>query len=113
MACRQGICNGSRVTHEICWHPLARDDLYALYDWIAEQADPDTAYNYTTRIEVRCAGLADYPEKGTPRDDFAPGIRTMIFERRVVIAYRVEGSQVVILRVVSGARDISGIFDQT
>lgn len=34
------------------------------------------------------------PERGAPRDDFAPGVRILVFEQRVTIAYRVLKGQV-------------------
>ena len=99
------------MAHRIIWRPSARHDLFDLYDWIATEADADTAYSYTSRIESRCALLGDYPRQGAPRDDLGEGIRTLTFERRVVIAYRV-GEAVEILRIFSNLRDSGQItFD--
>lgn len=51
----------------VVWRPRARADLLALYDWIAERADPDTAFAYTSGIEAHANRLATFPERGTPR----------------------------------------------
>jgi toxin ParE1/3/4 len=59
-------------SYTIVWRPQARDDLLALYEWITEQADPDTAFEYTSKIEAHANTLANFPERGTPRDDLAP-----------------------------------------
>lgn len=42
---------------------------------------------------------ATVPERGTRRDDIAPGLRTMGFERRVVIAFRVLDAVVEIVAI--------------
>ncbi len=92
----------------VVWHPRARADLIALYDWIAERADPDTALEYTTQIETHAAKLADFSERGTPRDDLVPGLRTIPYRRRTVIAYRVLSDEVEILRLVHAGQDWDG-----
>jgi toxin ParE1/3/4 len=98
------------VVHEIIWRPEARDDLYAIYDWIADQADPDTAYAYTSRIEVFVLRLSHFPNRGTPRFDLSSGLRSVTFERRIIIAYRVESDEVRIVRLIDSARDFARAF---
>lgn len=44
-------------TFRIVWRQTATDDLYRLYDWIADRADPDTAFAYTSAIEAHAADL--------------------------------------------------------
>ena len=97
--------------YRVVWRPLARADLLALYDWIAGHADPDTAFAYSSKIEAHAAKLATYPERGTPRDDLVPGLRTMPYRRKVVIAYRVLEDEVEILRLVHSGKDLGGAFD--
>lgn len=87
------------------WRQTATDDLYRLYDWIADRADPDTAFAYTSAIEAHAADLATFPERGTPRDDIAPGVRTLNFRGRTVIAYRV-GKAVEVLRIFHTGREL-------
>jgi toxin ParE1/3/4 len=60
--------------------------------------------DYAGRIEQACLGLADFPLRGTPRDDIRPGVRVMAFRRRVLIAYAVAGQEVTILRILYGGR---------
>ena len=98
------------MNYRIEWHVLARADLFDIYDWIAEHADPQTAYAYTARIERRCESLSAFPHRGTPRDHLEPGLRSITFERRVIIAYRVEKDRVLILRLIRTARDIAAQF---
>ena len=94
--------------YPVVWHPRAARDLLALYDWIAARADPDTAYAYTSKIEAHAATLAQFPERGPPRDDLIPGLRTLIYRRRTIIAYRVTDSAVEVLRLVHGGQDWDG-----
>lgn len=49
--------------------------------------------------------LATFPERGTLRNDLAPGIRVVGFERRASILFRVEGEVVRIFRVLYGGQD--------
>lgn len=90
--------------------PEARDDLLALYGWIAAAAHPDTAFSYIERIEAYCRGFDVASERGTRREDIRPGLRIIGFERRVTIAFTVEETRVVILRVFYGGRNWEGMF---
>lgn len=51
-----------------------------------------------------------FPERGSRRDDLEPGVRTIGFERRVVIAFRVLSDEVEILRVFYGGQDVDAQF---
>lgn len=88
-------------------NPQASRDLRELADWIIDRADADTADTYVGRIMAKCATLADYPRRGGSRMDVAADLRSIPFERRLTILYRVDEDGVEIIRVVSGARDLS------
>ena len=98
--------------YRVVWRPQARDDLLALYEWIGEQADPATAFEYTSKIEAHATKLANFPERGTPRDDLAPGVRTTPYRRRTVIAYRVLDEEVEILAIAYAGRDLGRVFEE-
>ena len=97
--------------HRIVWRPGARDDLLSLYDWIAGQADPPTAYDYTAAIEAHVRKLSHFPERGSPREDLGEGIRTTPYRRRTIIAYRVVDDAVEIVRLVHGGQLLGGAFE--
>jgi toxin ParE1/3/4 len=63
--------------------------LVGLYGYIAERSGYRIAGGYIDRIEEACMALATFPKRGTRRDDILPGLRTVRFERRVTIAFRV------------------------
>lgn len=85
--------------------PEARDDLIALYDWIAAAAHPRTALGYIERIETFLQGMRFASERGLRRDDIRPGLRIVSFERRVTLAFTVDASGVVILRIFYAGRN--------
>lgn len=90
--------------------PLAIEDLIDLHRWVSGEADTATADGYLDRIEERIAKLSRFPNRGTPRDDLIAGLRTLTFERRLVIAYMPDGETVTVLRVINAARDLAPIF---
>lgn len=95
-------------THRVLLSALAIEDMVALHRWIAARADAGTADGYLDRVEARLAALDRFPDRGSPRDDLSSGLRTLSFERRLVIAYRVVGDAVEVLRVIDGARALAG-----
>lgn len=98
------------MTVEVDYRPEAQADLERLYLWIADHADPGTAWNYVSRIQLRAAALADYPEIGSPRDDLSPGLRSISFRRRTMIFYLFIDRRVSIVRVLHGGQDVSAAF---
>lgn len=70
------------------------------------------ASDYTSRIDSHAAKLAHFPHRGTPRDDLAPGFRTITYRRRTIIAYKVIGEEVEIWHILHGGRDPTGVFDE-
>ena len=85
----------------------ARRDLFAIYDWIAQEGAPDTALAYVERIETACKALDVASERGTERSDIRSGLRVIGCERSASIAFLVEEERVVILRIFSGGRNWS------
>ncbi len=54
--------------------------------------------------------LASYPNLGRPRDeDLRPGLRSFPVGEYVIF-YRIDGEDVVILRVLRGSRNIAALF---
>lgn len=88
----------------------ARTDLQKLFMYIAGDAGADIAQGYDVRIRTACNNLLACPNGGTPRDDLQPRLRTVAFERRVVIAYEVTAGTVRILRIAYGGRNIGALF---
>lgn len=90
--------------------PAAQHDLKEIYDWISDQASEATAIRFIRRIQSRYDSLSDYPKRDTRRDSLMPGLRTFGIDRRVTVAFRIDGQEVVILRILYGGRDLERAF---
>ncbi|RYM09630.1 type II toxin-antitoxin system RelE/ParE family toxin [Sphingobium cupriresistens] len=98
------------MIYDVQLSALAIEDLIALHQWVSAEADIPTADGYLARIEERIAALADFPHRGSSRDDLIAGLRTLTFERRLLIAYSVDGQVVTVQRVINALRDLGPAF---
>lgn len=73
------------MTYRVIVASEAERDLKNIYREIA-QDDPGAAIAFVRNLRALCASLSEMPHRGVPRDDLAPGIRTLSFQRRAVIA---------------------------
>ncbi len=90
----------------LVFRPQAEADLDAIYDYIAKASSNfEVAFNFTERLRAACFKLVDFSERGTPRNDLLPGLRTVGFERKSLIAYVVQGDDIVIVNIFHGGRD--------
>lgn len=96
----------------VVFSPNARDDLFALYDWIAKAAGLDIADAYLERLERYCLGFSIASERGHRRDDVRSGLRIVGFERSVTIAFTVDQDRVTILRLFHGGRNWEELMDE-
>jgi toxin ParE1/3/4 len=99
------------VALELIYRPTAQSDLAGIYDWIADDAGPRFAFAYIGRIQAACRALLDFPGRGTPRDELEPGLRSVAFERRATIFYRLTGATVEIVHVLQAGRDVERAFE--
>jgi toxin ParE1/3/4 len=90
----------------LVFRPQAEADLDAIYNYIARASSNfEVAFKFTERLRAACFKLVDFSERGTPRSDLFPGLRTVGFERNSVIAYFVQDDDVVIVNIFHGGRD--------
>ena len=94
------------MTRRVILRERAILDLEELGAWLIEESDREVALAYVRRVRRRCDDLADFPHRGSPRPRLGHSVRSLSFERRIVILYRVTSVQVEVLRVVNGARDL-------
>ena len=59
----------------VTFAPEARDDLFALYDWIADAIGVRTAIGYIERLETYCKAFSRASERGQLRNDIRPNLR--------------------------------------
>jgi toxin ParE1/3/4 len=100
------------MTQQIVFTPAARNDLFELYDYVADHSSPDTALGYIQRIKQACESLATFPNRGTLRNDLRPGLRVVGFERRINIAFRAHAGSVAILRILYAGRNMDSAFSE-
>lgn len=63
------------------------------------------------RIEAACRSVCEFPQAGPARDTLAPGLR-VTFEGRYAIYYRFTESELAIVRVLHGARDLTALANR-
>lgn len=84
--------------------PAADEDLIGIWGHIALESTggADRVYD---KIVARIHELADFPHLGKSRSDVAAELRALT-ALNYLILYRIEAEQIVIVRVVHGARDL-------
>jgi len=89
----------------------AEADLEALWDYVStESGSDDIADSLIDALAERFTSLATFPYLGRARDrDLGAGRRSLPVYHYVII-YSITGSDVLILRVVHGRRDLIDIM---
>ena len=91
--------------YRVVFQQEALEDLEELYDFIADAGSPENAASFTESIVSFCESFADFPQRGTARDDLRPGLRTVGYRKRVVIAFAIIDETVAIIGIFYGGRD--------
>jgi toxin ParE1/3/4 len=95
----------------VVYRPEALADLDEVFEYVLGRSlDPGLTRRFLQRIRDRCRRIGETPLGGRPRDDLEPGLRTVPFERRAVIAYRVLEDVVEITNVFFGGRDYEALY---
>lgn len=87
---------------------LAEGDLADIADYIATSS-PERAMSFIARLRTRCMRIGDFPLAMPLRPEIAPGIRVVPFGRYLIF-YDVHDDDVVIERIIHGARDYAALF---
>lgn len=88
--------------------PAARFDLIAIGDYIALD-NPPRAASFVAEIEAAIARIASNPLLHPARDDLAAGLR-VTRHKRYAIYFLPSEEEIMIVRVLHGARDQAGAF---
>ena len=89
---------------------LAKSDLVDIWLYIA-QDNFEAADRFIDQIEKKFLLLASAPEAGVKRDKIAAGLRSFQVGDYLIFYMPTEGG-IVIVRVLSGYRDIEKLFGQ-
>ena len=88
--------------------PSADRDMDEIFAWIARE-DAMAAERLVRRIFEAARSLRDFPERGAPHPEIGPDARALLVGRYLVL-YRVGPDSVDILRIVHGARELTGLL---
>ncbi len=84
------------------WSSFAQSDRDAIFDYI-EADSAQAAVTVDDRIRTQIESLAQFPQSGRPGR--IEGTRELVIQRTpYIVAYRIAGGTVRILRVLHGAR---------
>jgi toxin ParE1/3/4 len=86
----------------------AIQDLESICDAIAID-NPDAASNLFDDVREQCLRVAKFPLSGKKYDWLKPNLRGFLVKSYIVF-YTIEGENIVIIKVVSGYRDLDAIF---
>jgi len=100
------------MNYHVIFSPEAIEQLAALYNYIADVAEPDIATRYVEAIVGYCESLCTFPMRGTMRDDVRPSLRITNYKKRTVIAFEVntKAEQVSIIGLFYGGQDYEAIL---
>lgn len=85
-------------------------DIEDIADYFAQQSGLDAAERFLSKLDAKFAKLTQFPNLGRKRDEILPNIRSLSLEQYLIL-YILIGQDVEILRVVSGYRDLTELFE--
>ena len=71
------------MKYRVTYAPEASQHLLDIYTYIAEAASAEIALEYVRNLVAFCDSFKSFPQRGTRRDDIAPGLRISHFRGRV------------------------------
>ena len=86
-------------------------DLAQIWNYLYEESSESVATKFVERIKARAAQAASFPFSGAPRFHLAPGLRVLFYEQ-YAIYYVPKDSEVIVARVLHGARDLTAIAEE-
>jgi toxin ParE1/3/4 len=87
---------------------LAERDLADIAEYIGQDS-PERAVSFIARLRARCARLCDFPKAAPMRPELGEGIRMVPFGRYLIF-YEEDRDDVLIQRIIHGARDYRALF---
>jgi toxin ParE1/3/4 len=87
---------------------LAEDDLAQIEEYISRDS-PERALSFVARLRERCAKITAFPEAAPLRPEVSEGVRIVPLGRYLIF-YKADGQDVLIVRIIHGARDYGSLF---
>jgi toxin ParE1/3/4 len=100
---------------KLCLSDVTVNDILEQADWYQQRSGPALAKRWESAVTSALVRIVDNPQSGARSSfhaDELRGIRRMSVVRfpKHLIFYRVEGDEILILRVIHGARDLESLF---
>ncbi len=93
------------MRRRVVYSARAQSQLWAMFLEVAGGASDESAFRIVLDLQARLGILADFPLLGRARDDIAPGIRTLAFDRKVLVAYGVATDLIRIVGIFRSGED--------
>lgn len=87
----------------------AAEDLEDIGDFIA-QGDPLRAASFVAELQGNCQKLLDNPDAYPTRPELGQGLRVSV-HGRYLIFFKSAGNDLLIVRILQGARNLTGILN--
>jgi len=94
------------VNYDVVITDTANDDLNNIGEYIRQSAGPLTSERFILRVIEVIGSLRFAPDRTAVRQDLPRGLH-VIHADRYLVFYRIVENEVVVLRVIHGARDIT------
>lgn len=107
------------MSGEVLFHPRAREDITDQATYLAGEASITLAERFLEAVERTTRHLAEMPRMGRPwrgtRPETRRGVRVWRVEGfpKILIFYRVEGSNLRIIRILHSARDLPPLIESS
>lgn len=88
----------------------AVQDIKQIADYIAQQSGLDAADRFLSKLDAKFSTVAQFPNLGRKRDEILSNSRSLSLNNYLIL-YLPIGQDIEILRVVSGYRDLTALFD--
>jgi toxin ParE1/3/4 len=87
----------------------ANRDLESIADYLGENYGFSRSDQFIAGITARLKQLAQFPKIGPSREEIAPGIRCLFYQKYLIL-YVVHDHSIEVMRVVSGYQDLTSLF---
>lgn len=89
----------------------AIQDIEKIADYLAQQSGLDRADQFLTELNNKFSKILQFPNLGRPRNEILPDLRSLSIDNYLILYMPID-QDIEILRVVSGYRDLSALFDE-
>lgn len=98
------------ITYAVGFSRRARRHVEDVRCYIAGQSSPEIANDYVERLLRHCHMLATYPKRGQARPDLRSDARSISFEGRMTIVYRIKAHAVEVIAISYAGRDLGRLL---